>query len=380
MNQSTRIKKLEEYNVLDTLPEKEFDDIVDIASAICNAPISLITLLDSQRQWFKARRGFDKQETPIEQAFCFYAIQRPQEVMVVPDSWKDDRFNENVLAHAENPVRFYAGAPLVTNDGVALGTLCVIDSQPRQFTEEQQRILKILAARVIKQLDLRRDNIAQRKKAESATLSEQVILQRLLEVQRLAEIGSWDWNLSTNELYWSPEMYRLFGLNADNQITVKFDQWQNMVHPDDFPLIKNALNIALKTGESATVEYRVKKLNGEIVWLMGGGKVSKEANNNTQHLMGTALNITARKNAEQNKEHYTIALEEMLFAISHKFRKPVANIFGLVNVLSNPAITPEKIHECVPYLKGFADEIDSYIRELNSFVEQKQTHMSENDK
>uniref|UniRef100_UPI0025D06424 PAS domain-containing protein n=1 Tax=uncultured Mucilaginibacter sp. TaxID=797541 RepID=UPI0025D06424 len=166
----------------------------------------------------------------------------------------------------------------------------------------------------------------------------------------------------------------------DNQITVKFDQWQNMVHPDDFPLIKNALNIALKTGESATVEYRVKKLNGEIVWLMGGGKVSKEANNNTQHLMGTALNITARKNAEQNKEHYTIALEEMLFAISHKFRKPVANIFGLVNVLSNPAITPEKIHECVPYLKGFADEIDSYIRELNSFVEQKQTHMSENDK
>ena len=378
--ESARLNNLEDYNILDTLPEKEFDDIVEIACAICNTPISLITLLDSRRQWFKAKIGFDRQETPVEQAFCQYAIQKPEEVMVVPDSWQDDRFNNNPLAHDANPVRFYAGAPLLTREGHALGTLCVIDNVPRQFTEEQQRVLKILAERVIRQLELRRENMRNRRRADMAVLSHDVMLQRLLEAQRLAQIGSWDWNMTTNELYWSPEMYRLFGLNEENQALIDYDRWQKMVHPDDLQKVRGVISTALKTGESGVVEYRICKLKGEVLWLMGGGKVSKEINGHDLHLMGTALNITGRKNAEEYKAQYTQALEEMLFAVSHKFRKPVANLFGLINLLNNTELTEEKKKEYVPYLKSFADELDGYIRELNGFLQQKQFRITDMDK
>ena len=113
---------------------------------------------------------------------------------------------------------------------------------------------------------------------------------------------------------------------------------------------------------------------------MGGGKVSKEINGHDLHLMGTALNITGRKNAEEYKAQYTQALEEMLFAVSHKFRKPVANLFGLINLLNNTELTEEKIKEYVPYLKSFADELDGYIRELNGFLQQKQFRITDMDK
>ena len=166
MTDIERVKILEDYEILDTLAEREFDDIVELASAFFHTPISLISLLDSHRQWFKARVGLDATETPIEQAFCYHAIKNPGQVMVVPDSFMDDRFKNNPLATGEPHVRFYAGAPLVTGSGYALGTLCVIDNQPRNFSEEQERVLMILAGKVIERIDNRKRNlIAKREKA-----------------------------------------------------------------------------------------------------------------------------------------------------------------------------------------------------------------------
>jgi GAF domain-containing protein len=124
-NIEERLRALAHFHVIDTLPEKEFDDIVELASAICGTSISLITLLDSDRQWFKARIGIDDTETPLEHAFCNHAIQTPNEVMVINDSMKDERFKNNPYVTGSPHVRFYAGASLVTNEGVALGyALC----------------------------------------------------------------------------------------------------------------------------------------------------------------------------------------------------------------------------------------------------------------
>ena len=155
-NEVDRLRALRSYKILDTKPEERFDELTQLAALICDVPISLISLLDSDRQWFKSRFGLDLQETPRAQAFCTHAIMQPQ-MFVVPDAAKDERFAQNPLVTGDLHIRFYAGAPLATRDGHLLGTLCVIGREPHTLTDAQMKALEILSHLVIANVELRRD-------------------------------------------------------------------------------------------------------------------------------------------------------------------------------------------------------------------------------
>ncbi len=153
--ESERLNTLQLYNVLDTASEKAFDNLTLLASSICGTPISLVSFVDNDRQWFKSKVGLEVDETPREQAFCDHAI-RSNNILVIEDAQADQRFASNPLVTGNPNIRFYAGAPLQMGNGAALGTLCVIDHKPRSLTAEQTNALSVLRDAVVSQLELRR--------------------------------------------------------------------------------------------------------------------------------------------------------------------------------------------------------------------------------
>ena len=154
-NEAERLRMLGLYHILDTAEEAAFDDITRLGAIVCDTPICLISLIDDKRQWFKSRVGLSAAETSRDIAFCAHAILQ-DDVFEVEDALLDQRFAENPLVTSAPHIRFYSGAPLTVTSGIALGTLCVIDHEPRQLTTQQTEGLKILRQMVVAQLELRR--------------------------------------------------------------------------------------------------------------------------------------------------------------------------------------------------------------------------------
>ncbi|RNI29810.1 GAF domain-containing protein [Rufibacter immobilis] len=175
--EAARLQALQQYELLDTSAEQELDELTELASQLCGVPISLITLVAEKRQWFKSKVGLDLSETPRTVSFCHHAITDSQ-VFEVMDARTDYRFQDNPLVTGNPNIRFYAGMPLITPQGHALGTLCIIDTEPRILTIEQRQALEVLARQVMLHFELRRSRLEREKE-------KQKLYQVLAELQQV---------------------------------------------------------------------------------------------------------------------------------------------------------------------------------------------------
>ena len=183
-NEAERLIALQSYNIIDSGEEKDFDAIASIASAICQTPISLITFIDEKRQWFKSHIGTALTENYRDLSFCTHTIAGPDEIMIVPDALQDERFVGNPVV-TEAKVTFYAGVPLINEDGFALGTLCVLDQKPHDFSGEQVDALKALAKQVVDKIELRR-------KVSSLEKTNQELINANVLIQKFASMAAHD--------------------------------------------------------------------------------------------------------------------------------------------------------------------------------------------
>ncbi|NVZ19655.1 GAF domain-containing protein [Pseudomonas costantinii] len=195
-NEDERALSLEHLEVLDSAPEKEFDDIVMLASTWCEVPVALVSLVDRERQWFKACVGLDVRETHRDLAFCAHAILAPADVLIVEDAKLDSRFQNSALVLGPPHIRFYAGAPIIDDTGHALGTVCVIDTKPRTLTEQQRTALLALARQTSSLLQLRllrhqreyRAEILEKELAQAKVLN-QLTEESLHHARRISSLG-----------------------------------------------------------------------------------------------------------------------------------------------------------------------------------------------
>ncbi len=193
-NEQDRLKALLKYQVLDTESERAFDDLTALAAYICGTPIALVSLVDHSRQWFKSKVGIEVTETPRELAFCAHTICQPTDLLIVPNALHDPRFATNPLVTSDPNIRFYAGAPLVTPDGFAVGSLCVIDRVARELSLEQIQALAALSRQVISQLELRinvaklKQHISHRQQVENTLRSTNLNLNQVVSKLRQTQV------------------------------------------------------------------------------------------------------------------------------------------------------------------------------------------------
>ncbi|MBR2649031.1 MAG: hypothetical protein IKD55_09330 [Sediminibacterium sp.] len=364
-NEVARLKALQDLHILDSLPEEDYDDITHLAAAISDMPISLISLVERDRAWFKAKTGLSATETPRELSFCAYAINDPYQSMIVPDTRLDDRFSDNPLVTGYPHVIFYAGFPLTDEAGLSFGTLCVIDNKPNTLSPDKIKTLNILSKQALNLLALRKKNFllaAQEKENK-----------RLIEIYErtntAAKMGWWEVDFETGNIEWSANTKTIHEVPADfeAQITEAIYFYKEEHRATVAEAVKNCL----LHGTPYEFELELTTAKGNDIWVSAIGipefgdpnepvrlhesfkeLLTISPSKTVKKMSGTFQEITARKKGEQilkvrNKELQQLndlislqntRLQNFAHIISHNIRSHVTNMSGVIQLADNNVI------------------------------------------
>ena len=307
MNEEHRLRTLTRTEILDSLPEQAYDDLVALASQICETPIALISLVDRDRQWFKAKSGLQTSETHRDLSFCAHAILVPDEVFSIHDAQRDPRFADNPLVTGAPHIRFYAGASIVTDDGEALGTVCVIDHKPRTLDAAQKRGLQVLARQASSLLRARQHAVSATKRTrrqevltDEARLKHERGAELLDLVLRSGDLGMWDLHVTSGQWTINTREHQMLGL-PEAEATAERIDWRDLIYPDDWPALEAALETHLATGSpyyEATIRMRHRA--GHWIWVLSRAVVlHRNAAGRPIRIIGTHEDITERKEIQR---------------------------------------------------------------------------------
>ena len=284
MDESERLKSLQELDVLDSAPEREFDALVAAAALVCNVPISLVSLIDSDRQWFKANVGLDGvTETARDLAFCAHAIDQDG-ILEIPDATRDERFAGNSLVTGAPNIRFYAGAPLRLRSGASVGTLCVIDREPRILTALQRTILGHLATAAVQAMESRR--------LARAFVSSEARFRTLSESSPLGVFSTDSGGACT---YTNARWQEIYGLSAEQAAGAG---WSRTLHPDDRHSVFAEWQRTASERADFDMEFRVQHDDGSIRYVRSRSRPVTGEDGRVTSYVGSVEDITESKAQE----------------------------------------------------------------------------------
>jgi diguanylate cyclase (GGDEF)-like protein/PAS domain S-box-containing protein len=289
-----RLHALKSYAILDTPQEIDFDLLTRLLARICQTPIATVTFVDERRQWFKSSVGLDFAETERTIAFCAHAI-AGAELFLVPDARNDPAFSHNPLVTGASAIRFYAGMPLVSPDGFALGTLAVMDRVPRTLSAAQTEAMATLAGQVMVLLEYRR----QRHRFED---SAQQSAERFRHFERSIPAALWDWDLELDDIRWNDGIQTLFGVPLA-ELGTGCSSWNNRIHPDERARVIERIRAVIDgQDESWADEYRFRRQDGSYADVIDRGVVIRNAEGRAVRMLGSVTDNTARKQSELERD------------------------------------------------------------------------------
>lgn len=375
-NEKSRVQELWDYSVLDTDPEKVFDDITTLARNLCGTKISLISLIDSDRQWFKSKSGLDASQTPRDISYCGHAIMG-DEIFIVEDADKDERFQDNPLCTGEPYVKFYAGVPLVTPNGQRIGTLCVIDDKPKKLEQLQKDTLKLLAVNVVNLLELRKKN----KELEKT-------LNQSLDIQRMASTGGWELDIKTGKTLWTEEVYHIHKIPVGTP-TDKIMGISYYAENEREKILKCVDECILQKKEYDEI-FKFYDSEGNQKWVRALGRPELGDDGEVLKLIGTFQDVTqfveGEKKVNKLNQYLDLALEGANLGIwdwnlsnnAVSFDKRWAEMLGLkVEDIEmtletwESRVHPDDLEQCYSDIKAYLDGETTSYRNIHRMKHKK---------
>lgn len=365
-----RIQALERTGLLDSLSEEEYNSITLLASYICETPIALISLIDRDRQWFKSKVGIDTTQTSRDSAFCSHAILQ-DDIFVIEDSQKDERFHDNPLVMGDPKVIFYAGAPVLDPESkLPLGTICVIDHSPRKLSEEQKKALSKLSMQVSKLVELRQ-------RIEKTEQQNKKLLQAFVAIENMQE-GFVIQNKEGQITDYNPSALRILGL-TDDQILGKssYDPSWKAIKTDGkvFPGHEHPAILTLKTGRPQSgVKMGIQINEEKVTWIsINSSPIFGDDGDKPSSVVTTFVDITDLETAQVKLFHNArlASVAEMAAGVAHEINNPLAIINALcsscLKIAESTELDKESLVTKLNKIRNMIFRVSKIIRGLQSF-------------